>query len=98
MTRFAILALTSIAALLANYNAAHAADATARGYGPEPSQIASETVIFRLVVAQGQASILRQGTQATQTEEDLPVIADYSDLPGELWQLRPQVQDTYTRQ
>ena len=96
MTRFAILALTTTAALLASFSAAQAADATAQGLGPKGSQTAGDQVILRLVVAQGKASILRPAGPKMAESEDLPVIADYSDLPGELWQLRPEVQAAYT--
>mgnify|MGYP007059395513 FL=1 len=90
MTRLTILALTISAALLASTHA------TAQGKGPQGSQIDSrvthQPVMFRLVVAQGEAKIAEE-TELAETDENLPVIADYSDLPSELWQLRPEVQN-----
>jgi len=106
MTRFTITALTTFAALLAAFDAAHAAEAmtpdtTAQGSGPQTSRVTGPSSIFRLVVAQGEASLRKNRTDesnsAGQTVEDLPEIADYSDMPSELWQLRPAVQDAYAR-
>ena len=99
MTRFTILALTTFAALLATNITAQAADAKAEGNRPETSQIDGDSSLFRLVVAQGKTSIVRQSLQqvsfttTVETEEELPEIVDFSNAPSELWHIRPAVRE-----
>ena len=98
MIRLTILALTATAALLATH-----ADAEAQGNGPQASQIVGKSIMYRLVVEQGEASILRQDVRDSSPaavdamDEDLPEIADFSQAPSELWHLRPAVQDALGR-
>lgn len=98
MTRFTILALTIIAASLATQITAQAADAKAQGNRPEISQIDGKSTLFRMVVARGESSLLRQSLQnvaaQTKTEdvlEDMPEVVDFTNAPSELWHLRPAI-------
>ena len=100
MTRFTILALTIIAASLATQISAQAADAKAQGNRPQSSQIDGTLNLFRLVVAQGEVSSLRQSlqvstlkTQQVHIEEELPDVVDFSNAPSEMWHVRPAVQN-----
>ena len=97
MTRLTILVLTATAALLATH-----ADAEAQGNGPQANQIVGKSVMYRLVVEQGENSILLQQERETslvytQADEELPEIADFSQVPSELWHLRPAVQAALAR-
>ena len=103
MTRLTILAFATFAALLATQISALAADAKAPGNHPQASHINGNSGLFRLVVAQGETSIVRQRLEqvsfqtVVEVEEEIPEVADFSDVGSECWHLRPAVREALRR-